>query len=267
MVQQAKMAGRACLLAGPPSTGKTALALAMAQHLGSDTPFTIISGSEVFSLELGKTEALTQSFRKSIGVCISEETELLEGEVVEIEVDRPVSGQGEKKGKLTLRTTDMESVYDLGNKLIAALTKENVSAGDVIQIDKASGRVSKLGRSFSKHADYDAMGPKTKFVQCPEGALLQRKDVTHTVSLHEIDVINSRQQGFLALFSGDTGEIKAEVRDQIDARVSEWREEGKAKIIPGVVSGYMCICACLCMFVCDFQLVCILHTRFPSKLY
>ena len=36
--------------------------------------------------------------------------------------------------------------------------------------------------------------------------------VVHTVTLHEIDVINSRTQGFLALFSGDTGEIKPEVR-------------------------------------------------------
>ena len=37
--------------------------------------------------------------------------------------------------------------------------------------------------------------------------------MVHTVTLHEIDVINSRQQGFLALFAGDTGEIKQEVRD------------------------------------------------------
>lgn len=56
----------------------------------------------------------------------------------------------------------------------------------------------------------------------------------HTVSLHEIDVINSRTQGFLALFSGDTGEIKSEVREQINAKVAEWREEGKADIVPGV---------------------------------
>lgn len=54
------------------------------------------------------------------------------------------------------------------------------------------------------------------------------------MSLHEIDVINSRTQGFLALFSGDTGEIKSEVREQINAKVYEWREEGKAEIIPGV---------------------------------
>jgi RuvB-like protein 2 len=72
-------------------------------------------------------------------------------------------------------------------------------------------------------------------VQCPEGELQKRKEVVHTVSLHEIDVINSRQQGFLALFAGDTGEIKSEVREQIDMKVAEWREEGKATIVPGVL--------------------------------
>ena len=33
----------------------------------------------------------------------------------------------------------------------------------------------------------------------------------------------------MALFSGDTGEITAEVRSQINKRVAEWREEGKEK--------------------------------------
>lgn len=62
-----------------------------------------------------------------------------------------------------------------------------------------------------------------------------RKEVTHTVSLHEIDVINSRTQGFLALFAGDTGEIKPELRDQINAKMADWKEEGKADIVPGVL--------------------------------
>merc|ERR1712036_186663 len=83
------------------------------------------------------------------------------------------------------KTTEMETVYDLGAKMIEALTK--------------------------------------------------RKEVVHVVSLHEIDVINSRQQGFLALFAGDTGEIRTEVREQIDTKIAEWREEGKADIVPGVL--------------------------------
>ena len=39
----------------------------------------------------------------------------------------------------------------------------------------------------------------------------------------------------MALFSGDTGEITSEVRAQINKRVAEWREEGKADIIPGLL--------------------------------
>jgi len=248
MIREGKIGGRAILLAGKPGTGKTAIAMGLAQQLGEDTPFTTMSASEVFSLEMSKTEALTQALRKSIGVRILEETEVIEGEVVEIQVDTALAGASkdgkasstkkggmEKTGRLTLCTTDMETVYDLGTKMIDALSKERVTAGDVITIDKASGKITKLGRSFSRTRDYDATGSQTRFVQCPEGELQKRKEVVHTVSLHEIDVINSRQQGFLALFAGDTGEIKSEVREQIDAKVSEWREEGRAKIVPGVL--------------------------------
>ena len=52
----------------------------------------------------------------------------------------------------------METIYDLGNKMIDALSKEKVTAGDVISIDKTSGKVTKLGRSFARSRDYDAMG-------------------------------------------------------------------------------------------------------------
>lgn len=90
VMQEGKIAGRAVLIAGQPGTGKTAIAMGgisyygnytivrtsyssvagMAQALGTDTPFTAIAGSEIFSLEMSKTEALTQAFRKSIGVRI-----------------------------------------------------------------------------------------------------------------------------------------------------------------------------------------------------
>ena len=112
-----------------------------------------------------------------------------------MQIDKPAGGGGgEKRGKLTLKTTEMETIYDLGTKMIEGLQKEKVQAGDVITIDKASGKISKLGRSFTRARDYDAMGSATKFVQCPEGELQKRKEVVHTVSLHEMDVINSRSQ-------------------------------------------------------------------------
>ena len=48
-----------------------------------------------------------------------------------------------KAGKITLKTTEMETEYDLGAKMIESLSKEKIQAGDVITIDKASGRISK----------------------------------------------------------------------------------------------------------------------------
>lgn len=236
LINAGKIAGRAVLLAGQPGTGKTAIAMGVAQALGEETPFTMLAASEIFSLEMSRTEALTQAFRKSIGVRIKEETEIIEGEVVEVQIEKPADGSASANvGKLILKTTEMEAIYDLGQKMIEAISKEKISAGDVIAIDKASGKISKLGRSFARAHDYDAMGPMTRFVQCPTGELQKRKEVVHTVSLHEIDVINSRTQGFLALFAGNTGEIRQEVREQIDTKVSEWRAEGKADIVPGVL--------------------------------
>merc|ERR1711896_38849 len=106
-------------------------------------------------------------------------------------------------------------MYDLGQKMIETIQKDNIQAGDIITIDKSSGKISLLGKSFARSRDYDAMGPQTRFVQCPEGELQKRKEVVHTVNLHEIDVINSRQQFIQKSSAEDTGEIKGEVREQI----------------------------------------------------
>lgn len=233
MIREGKIAGRAVLIGGQPGTGKTAIAMGLAKSLGDDIPFNSLAGSEIFSLEMSKTESLTQAFRRSIAVRIKEETEIIEGEVVELEIEK--SNSGVKIGKITLKTTDMESIFDLGNKMIESILKEKISAGDIVTIDKASGRINKLGKSFAKASEYDAAGPQTKFVQCPEGEITKKKEAVHTVTLHDIDVINSRSQGFLALFSGETGEIKQEVREQINQKISEWREEGKAEVVPGVL--------------------------------
>ena len=58
---------------------------------------------------------------------------------------------------------------------------------------------------------------QTRFVQCPEGELQKRKEVTHCRCMKSTS-LTPRQQGFLALFAGDTGEIKSEVREQIDTK-------------------------------------------------
>ena len=157
MIREGEIAGRAILLAGEPGTGKTAIAMGIAQSLGTDTPFTSLAASEIYSLEMSKTEALTQAFRKSIALRIKEESEIICGEVVEIKIERSLSGTGDKIGSITLKTTDMETVYELGSKMINAIAKEKISAGDVITIDKANGKITRLGRSFSRSKDFDAV--------------------------------------------------------------------------------------------------------------
>lgn len=67
LIKSKKMSGRAVLLAGGPGTGKTALALAVSQELGTKVPFCPIVGSEIYSTEVKKTEALMENFRRAIG--------------------------------------------------------------------------------------------------------------------------------------------------------------------------------------------------------
>ncbi|KAH0789565.1 RuvB-like 2 [Histomonas meleagridis] len=235
MIKSGKIAGRVILLAGPPGTGKTALAHALSKSLGPDTPFTSITGSEVFSLEMNKTEALTQALRQSIGVKIHEVTEVCEGEVVEIEIQPPSGEKAQRTGSITLKTTDMESVFDLGPRMIDQITRLKIEIGDVISIDTSTGNMTRLGRSFAHAQDFDATGPRMQFVHTPDGELKTKKETVHTLTLHEIDVVNSRNQGFLALFSGDTGEIKPEIRDHVDKQVEQWQDEKRAELIPGVL--------------------------------
>ncbi|KAK9847140.1 hypothetical protein MYU51_020417 [Penicillium brevicompactum] len=173
---------------------------------------------------MSKAEALTQEFRKSIGVRIREESEVIEGEVVEIQIDRSATG-----------TTDMETIYEMETKMIDSMSKERLIAGEVISIHKSSGKIIKLGRSYARSQDYDAIGAETKFVPCPEGRVQIRRETLHTVSLHEIDVVNSCSNDYLALFSGNTGEIRSEVREQTNITLAELEDQGKAEIMPGVL--------------------------------
>ena len=46
---------------------QTAIALAIAQELGSKVPFCPMVGSEVYSSEIKKTEVLMENFRRAIG--------------------------------------------------------------------------------------------------------------------------------------------------------------------------------------------------------
>ena len=95
LIKAKKMAGRAVLFAGPPGTGKTAMAMAIASELGSKVPFCPMVGSEVYSAEAKPTEVLMENFRRAIGLRIKEVKEVYEGEVTELtptETENPMGG-------------------------------------------------------------------------------------------------------------------------------------------------------------------------------
>jgi len=47
--------------------------------------------------------------------------------------------------------------------------KEKVIDGAIVSIDKASGRVNKLGRSFARSREYDPTGADIKFIRTRVG--------------------------------------------------------------------------------------------------
>lgn len=50
-----------------------------------------------------------------------------------------------------------------------------IQSGDVITIDKATGKVTKLGRSFARARDYDATGAQTRY---PNNLIVYEVDVS-----------------------------------------------------------------------------------------
>ena len=153
------MAGRALLMAGAPGTGKTALALGIAQELGPKVPFCPMVGSEVYSSEVKKTEILMENFRRAIGLRIKESKEVYEGEVTEItpeETDNPLGGYGRTISHVVIgmKTTKGSKQLRLDPSIYEALQKEKVALGDVIYIEANSGAVKRVGRSDVYVAKY-----------------------------------------------------------------------------------------------------------------
>lgn len=192
------MAGRAILLAGPPATGKTAIALAIAQELGSKVPFCPMVGSEVFSNEIKSTEVLMENFRRSIGLRIRETKEVYEGEVTEltpIEADSSLNGVGKVISNVVigLKTTKGTKQLKLDPSIYDYLLKEKVEIGDVIYIEANSGTVKRQGRSDVYATEFDL--ETEEYVPLPKGDVHKKKEVIQDVTLHDLDVANARPQG------------------------------------------------------------------------
>ena len=174
------MAGRALLLAGPPGTGKTAIALAVSQELGPKVPFCPMVGSEVYSSEVKKTEVLYENFRRAIGLRIKETKEVWEGEVTEFrpeEIEGPNGGFEKVVSSviLTLKTSKLSKQLKLDPQIYENMKKEKIQIGDVIYIEANTGNVKRVGRSDSYAGEFDLEADV--YVPLPKGDVHKKKEI------------------------------------------------------------------------------------------
>ncbi|KAK0840052.1 RuvB ATP-dependent DNA helicase pontin [Friedmanniomyces endolithicus] len=245
LVRAKKMAGKAVLLAGGPGTGKTALALAVSQELGTKVPFCPMTGSEVYSAEVKKTEALMENFRRAIGLRVQERKEVYEGEVAELtpeESENPLGAYGRTISHLviTLRSSKGTKKLRLDPSIYEAIQKERVRVGDVIYIEANTGAVKRVGRSdaFSTEFDLEA----EEYVPVPKGEVHKKKDIVQDVTLHDLDVANARPQGgqdvmsmMGQLMKPRKTEITEKLRGEINKVVNKYIDQGVAELVPGVL--------------------------------
>ncbi|XP_013134392.1 PREDICTED: ruvB-like helicase 1 [Papilio polytes] len=245
MIRSKKMAGRALLLAGPPGTGKTAIALAIAQELGNKVPFCPMVGSEVYSTEIKKTEVLMENFRRAIGLRIRETKEVFEGEVTEltpVETENPGGGYGKTVSHVIigLKTAKGTKQLKLDPTIYESLQKEKVEVGDVIYIEANSGAVKRQGRSDTFATEFDLEAEE--YVPLPKGDVHKKKEVVQDVTLHDLDCANARPQGghdimsvMGQLMKPKKTEITDKLRKEINKIVNKYIDQGIAELVPGVL--------------------------------
>ncbi len=235
------MAGRGVLFVGPPGTGKTAIAIAIARELGEDTPFVAMDASEIYSSEIKKTEVLMQALRKAIGVRIREFRLVYEGYVKEIKYRVPKSPYAPymmvpREVTITLATKDDQMTLNVGQEIASQLREMGIRRGDVIYIDAQTGAVHLVGRAEvegAKTYDVDVI----KKVEIPKGPVKKEKEIVRTFTLYDLDLsLALRKASFFSLFGFvSEREIDPELRRQVDESVKKAIEEGKAELIPGVL--------------------------------
>ena len=225
LVNSNKFGGKVFLITGPKGCDKTALTVAISEELGNKIPFVNISGNDVYSSEVKKSEMLDEYLRKAVMVSIKEYKHIYEGEVVDIQ-----------DAKLDLRSSKGTKTLQLSKELKDQMIFQNVKVGDVVHIDSSSGIFKRMGRGESYLNDYDLEADK--YVPLPKGDIYRKKEVVFNTTLHDLDVssVNPTGQDVLSLVhqvvKNKKSEITEKLRQDIDSYVNNCNF---AEVIYGVL--------------------------------
>lgn len=174
-----------------------------------------VDSSELFIDKILDKAKIKKILRATSSLIIKENMKIVTGEVVSMNSD-----------KIGLKTKDMESIFEIGAKMKDEIVKERISVGDIIKIYKDHGFICKL----------DSKSPEGSFknnAQYPEGECIRNEIVTTTVTLDELDTINSKEGGEKLLFSNL--KIHENVQNEVDKKIFKWIKEATATLRLGVL--------------------------------
>ncbi|KAJ2923555.1 hypothetical protein H1R20_g13536, partial [Candolleomyces eurysporus] len=242
LIKSRKFSGRALLLVGAPGTGKTALALAVSNELGTKVPFVPMVGSEVYSTEVKKTEVLHEAFRRAIGLRIKETKEVYEGEVTELtptESENPLSGYGKTVSHVVvgLKTVRGTKQLRLDPTIYEAMLKERIVVGDVIYVECSTGAVKVHLFSIFKCEKGTNDDPFSELA-----AQMPMPPRTISKPRRDLDAANARPQGgqdimsvMGSLVKSGRTEVTDKLRKEVNKVVKSYVDQGVAEVVPGVV--------------------------------
>lgn len=270
MVKAKKMAGRACLLAGPPGTGKTAIALAMSQELGSNVPFVQMIGSQVYAFSdsakgtahlaaYQRTVVLQEACRRAIAIKLREIKEVYEGELIELVPHEVIPPYGTVEGtktvshvNITLRTTKGTKTLKLDPVVYQGILHAKCRLGDILLIEANSGAVKRVGRADTYQVEFDL--ETDQWVPVPKGEVCKRKEIIQHVTLYDLDVANAMAARTASLTNRMAGaedtwaalvmaqltkpqdiHVSEKLRQQVNIAVDKFIEAGMGELVPGVL--------------------------------
>lgn len=224
--------GASVILSGSDNTIKHATLLKAVVKSGKKS--IILDFNEVVSNGVIDDDKMEKVIRSTTRVTIKEHLRIVEGEVTALSSDR-----------VTLKTQDMESEFEIGLRMRKQFVNERIAVGDVVKIYKENCYVKRLGRASN-------IGKSTEFemlpvVAVPEGECIKLEAVESEVTLDELDILNANENGEEFLYTNCLADKY--IKEEVNKKVCKWIKENKAVVSTGVLIFDNCKSSELCKVI------------------